>query len=68
MKTTTNTLIRDRDCKHSVIFKPIAMTETDKTIVTSVYISKSTIPVGAKECKLTISWSEGGQDEAYLKV
>ena len=66
MKTVTNKLHKADDKKHSVVFKPTSNVENP--IVTSVYIMKTAIPTGAIECKLTISWPEGGQDEAYLKV
>ena len=66
MKQTTNKLVKSDDKKHSIVFKPVAGTKDP--IVTSVYIMKTGIPTSAQDCKITISWPEGGQDEAYLKI
>lgn len=66
MKQVTNKLTKTEDKKHSVIFKPDAGVESPA--VQSIYISRAVIPHGATECKLTLSWPDGGQDEAYLKI
>lgn len=67
MKSYTNKLFLADNKKHSKVFKPTD-SSNEGTIASSVYIMNGVIPVGATECKITVSWPKGGQDEAYLKV
>jgi hypothetical protein len=58
-----NTLKAADPKKHSIVFKPAG--EDEHVICSSIYILNEVIPVGANECKITISWPEGGADVDY---
>lgn len=66
MKVYTNKFVKAEDKKHSKVFKPVG--DEDSRIASSIYIMNGIIPIAATECKITVSWPEGGQDEAYLKI
>jgi hypothetical protein len=63
MKQYTNTLKAADPKKHSIVFKPAG--DDANVIASSIYILNDVIPDGADECKITISWPDGGQDEEY---
>lgn len=66
MKQITNTLKAADPKKHSIVFKP---TGDDAVVIcSSIYILNDAIPPGADECKITISWPDGGQDEDYNNI
>ncbi len=60
MKTVTNTFIRTKECKHSVVFKPVNVSRPEDEIASSVYINRTVLPSDAKYCNITISFPEGG--------
>lgn len=66
MKQVTNTLTKADDKKHSIVFKPAG--DDENVICSSIYIMREVIPQGATECKITLSWPEGGQDQDYAAV
>ena len=68
MKTTTQEFTKKKDCKHSVVFEPVGTTTDKPAFCGSVYINRTAISPGTTKIKLTLSLSEGGQDEGYNKL
>ena len=64
MKQHTATFKKAKECKHSYVFE----SADEKAPATSVYVRKSVIPIGAQECKITVSFPDGGQDETYNTI
>lgn len=64
MKQHTAMFTKTKEVKHSIVFG----SQADDAPVGSVYVRKLVIPIGATECKITVSFPDGGQDEAYKAI
>lgn len=64
MKSHTAIFKVGKTCKHSIVFE----SADEKAPAGSVYVRKNVIPIGATECKITVSFPDGGQDVDYKNV
>ncbi len=61
MKTIKQIYVRKKECKHSMVFEPIGVTEQNPAIASSVYVSKLVLPQNTNRVELTIGFPDASE-------
>jgi hypothetical protein len=70
VKQQTQTFIRKKDCKHSVVFEPIGNNDPNKVdICSSVYVNRLAMPdQTVQQIKLQVLFPDGSNDQEWQAV
>lgn len=58
MKEITQTFVRKKECKHSVVFEPIGTSPENPAVASSVYVSKAVLPDNTNRLELKVSFPD----------